>query len=103
MMKGFNNLMTSLDSAMKPSPEDASDTASVRSDISSDCENFEIITYEGGEGEIEDVMFWVAEFQTENKGIVEVASEVIEEESTVTTTSDPSLSSSCKRKDLVRF
>ncbi|KAI4463583.1 hypothetical protein MML48_4g00014004 [Holotrichia oblita] len=48
-----------------------------------------------------DAMFKVLEFHTESKAIIEVASEVIEEESTITTTSDHSLTSSCRRKDIV--
>lgn len=105
MKKGFSSLMTSIDSALKASPDDVSDAASIRSDASSDCDTFEIINVTTDDPNTADIMFRVPEFQNENKGIVEVASEVVEdhEESTMTTASDPSLSSSCKRKDLVSF
>lgn len=103
MKKGFSSLMTSIDTALKASPDDVSDAASIRSDASSDCDTFEIINVTTDDPNTVDIMFRVPEFQNENKGIVEVASEVVEdlEESTMTTASDPSLSSSCKRKDLV--
>lgn len=103
MKKGFSSLMTSIDTALKASPDDISDAVSIRSDASSDCDTFEIINVASDDPNTADVMFSVPEFQNENKGIVEVACEVIEEheESTITTASDPSLSSSCKRKDLV--
>lgn len=103
MKKGFSSLMTSIDTALKSSPDDVSDAVSIRSDASSDCDTFEIINVTTDDPNTADIMFRVPEFQNENKGIVEVASEVIEdhEESTMTTASDPSLSSSCKRKDLV--
>lgn len=95
--------MTSIDSALKPSPDDASDTVSIRSDASSDSENYVVVNM-GAEGDrnIEsiDAMFRVPGYQYENK-VVEMAREVLEEENTLTTTSDHSLTSSCKRRDIV--
>lgn len=103
MKKGFSSLMTSIDSALKPSPDDMSDSLSVRSDGSSDSENYIFLTSPDNKiiEQNVDAMFKVLEFHTESKAIVEVASEVIEEESTITTTSDHSLTSSCRRKDIV--
>ncbi|XP_022906277.1 bridge-like lipid transfer protein family member 3B isoform X2 [Onthophagus taurus] len=107
MKKGFNNLMTSIDIALKPSPDDMSDSMSVRSDGSSDSERFVFIA-SGQDNErcpltmhTVNAMFKVNEFHNDAKTVVEVASEVIEEESTVTTTSDHSITSSCRRKDIV--
>lgn len=103
MKKGFSSLMTSIDSALKPSPEDMSDSLSVRSDGSSDSENYIFLTSPESKmiEQNVDAMFKVPEFHPESKAIIEVASEVIEEESTITTTSDHSLTSSCRRKDIV--
>ncbi|XP_015834568.1 bridge-like lipid transfer protein family member 3A isoform X1 [Tribolium castaneum] len=101
MKKGFANFMSSLDSALKPSPDDVSDTASIRSDASSDSENYVMISMETSDAAISDLMFNVKEFSLENTGPVEMASEVMEDESTITTTSDHSLTSSCRRKDLI--
>ncbi|KAF5286738.1 hypothetical protein FQA39_LY04160 [Lamprigera yunnana] len=99
--KGFSTLMTSLDTALKHSPDDASDTISIRSDASSDSENFVVVNM-GMEGERNteslEAMFRVPGYQYEPTN-VEVGREVVEEENT--TTSDHSLTSSCKRKDLV--
>ncbi|XP_063909988.1 bridge-like lipid transfer protein family member 3B isoform X3 [Zophobas morio] len=89
------------DSALKPSPDDTSDTASIRSDASSDSENYVLISMEASDGAVSDLMFNVKEFSAENAAPVEVASEVLEDESTITTTSDHSLTSSCRRKDLI--
>lgn len=101
MKKGFTNLMSSLDSALKPSPDEASDTASIRSDASSDSENYVLISLDSSDPVTTDVMFTVREFSAETTAAVEMASEVLEEESTITTVSDHSLTSSCRRKDLV--
>jgi hypothetical protein len=101
MKKGFSNWMSSLDSALKPSPDDASDTASIRSDASSDSENYVMISMETSDPAISDLMFSVKEFSQEATAPVEMASEVMEDESTITTTSDHSLTSSCRRKDLI--
>ncbi|XP_014232860.1 UHRF1-binding protein 1-like isoform X2 [Trichogramma pretiosum] len=95
MKKGFSNLMTSLDSALKPSPEDGSDTISMQSDVSSDSENYLVVSLEDQE-KIDAV------FNVDNSiriAAVEEASEVVEE--TPDTQSEKSLDSVCKRKDLV--
>lgn len=95
--------MTSIDSALKPSPDDASDTISIRSDASSDSENYVVVNM-GADGdrntESLDAMFRLPGQNYENK-VVEVARDVLEEENTITTNSDHSLTSSCKRRDLV--
>lgn len=103
MRKGFSSLMTSIDSALKPTMDasDASDTMSIRSDVSSDSENYIFLNMEQDSMQKADDMFIVPEFMSQNKGMVEIASEVIEEESTITSTSEHSLTSSCRRKDLV--
>lgn len=95
MKKGFSNFMTSLDSALKPSPEDGSDTVSMRSDVSSDSENYIVVS-------LEDQEKVDAAFSVDNNiriTTVEEASEVVEE--TPDTQSEKSLDSMCKRKDLV--
>lgn len=99
--KGFSSLVTTFDNALKPSPDDMSDTISIRSDASSDSEKFVMVPTDDRIMETVDDMFFVLEFCYENKGTVEIASEVLEEESSITTTSDHSLASSCRRKDLV--
>ncbi|XP_076255690.1 bridge-like lipid transfer protein family member 3B isoform X1 [Rhynchophorus ferrugineus] len=96
--KGFSSLMSSIDSALKPSPEDMSDTMSIRSDVSSDSEQIVMINYEEDVRGV-DYMFFVNGMPELER--VEEAAEVIEEESTMTSTSDHSLTSSCRRKDLV--
>lgn len=101
--KGFSTLVTSLDTALKASPDDMSDTISIRSDASSDSEKYVMVPADDRNVETIDDMFFVLEFFYENKGTVEIASEVLEDESSVTTTSDHSLASSCRRKDLVRI
>lgn len=95
MKKGFSNFMTSLDSALKPSPEDGSDTISMQSDVSSDSENYVVVS-------LEDQEKMDAVFNVDNSiriTTVEEASEVVEE--TPDTQSEKSLDSICKRKDLV--
>lgn len=104
MKKGFTNFMSSIDSALKTSVDDASDTMSIRSD-SSDSENYILINM-NDEGPLCDLMFNFKRNYDFNDnsttGIVEMASEVfVEEESTLTTTSEHSRASSYKRKDLV--
>lgn len=103
LKKGFTSIATSIDSALKSSPDDMSDTISIRSDISSDSEHF-VVVPTGGEGNVEstDLMFYVAEFCDDSKS-VEIASDVLEEENSLTSNSDHSLASSCRRKDLVSF
>ncbi|KAG8035486.1 hypothetical protein G9C98_006932 [Cotesia typhae] len=96
MKKGFANLMTSIDSALKASPEDgSSDTVSMRSDLSSDSENYIVVSLE--DQEKSDSLF--GNLNVTNITAVEEASEVIEE--TPDTQSEKSLDSACKRKDLV--
>ncbi|XP_078033500.1 bridge-like lipid transfer protein family member 3B isoform X4 [Augochlora pura] len=96
MKKGLSNLMTSFDSALKASPEDgSSDTVSIRSDISSDSENYVLVSLQ--DQEKLDTMFSVD--NTMRITTVEEASEVVEE--TPDTQSEKSLDSVCKRKDIV--
>ncbi|XP_047351332.1 UHRF1-binding protein 1-like isoform X1 [Vespa velutina] len=96
MKKGFSNLMTSIDSALKASPEDgSSDTVSMRSDISSDSENFALINLQD-QDKLEGI------FTIDNTiriTAVEEASEVVEE--TPDTQSEKSVDSVCKRKDII--
>lgn len=103
MKKGFSNFMSSIDSALKPSGDDASDTLSIRSD-SSDSENYVMVNI-GEEGNTCDLMFSLKNTCESSElgatALIEMASEVIEEESTITTLSEPSLHESCRRKDLV--
>jgi hypothetical protein len=114
--KGFSSLMTSIDSALKPSPDDASDTVSLRSDASSDSENYVVVNMGGDSGAVDKVMFECVDamFRVDpNSGNgetplpqqLEVASEVVPEEedvtATTTTSSERSVDSSCKRRDLV--
>ncbi|XP_025835027.1 UHRF1-binding protein 1-like isoform X3 [Agrilus planipennis] len=98
---GFSSMKKSLksmiESTMKPSMDDASETMSIKSDVSSDSDNLEVISVVGRELEIEDAMFYVDRFE-ENKQI-EVASEV--EEDSLTTISERSYTSSYRRRDLV--
>lgn len=95
MKKGFSNLMTSIDSALKVSPEDgSSDTMSMRSDVSSDSENYVLVNLQD-QGKID-------AFGLDNTiriTAVEEASEVVEE--TPDTQSEKSMDSVCKRKDIV--
>lgn len=108
MKKGFSNLMTSIDSALKSSPDDMSDTVSIRSDASSDSENYVVVNLESGERNVEcmDAMFRVQGVNSDlpaRAAVVEMASEVIEDENTVTTPSEHSLASTYKRRDLVSY
>ncbi|KAK9304641.1 hypothetical protein QLX08_004066 [Tetragonisca angustula] len=96
MRKGLSNLMTSIDSALKASPEDgSSDTMSIRSDVSSDSENYVLINLQ--DQEKLDAMFSVD--NSIRMTAVEEASEVVEE--TPDTQSEKSMDSVCKRKDIV--
>lgn len=96
MKKGLSNLMTSIDSALKASPEDgSSDTVSIRSDVSSDSENYVLINLQ--DQEKLDTMFSVD--NSIRITTVEEASEVVEE--TPDTQSEKSMDSVCKRKDIV--
>lgn len=97
---GFTNLMSTIESAVKTSPEDMSDTLSVRSDLSSDSDNFIMVNMESertdsGLGGMD------AAFRVENKpppSSIELASEVFEE-ATPSEVSD--VTSSFRRKDTV--
>ncbi|XP_057672288.1 bridge-like lipid transfer protein family member 3B [Diorhabda carinulata] len=96
MKKGFTSLMSSIDSALKPSPDDLSDTMSIRSDVSSDSEKFVHINCDLDIAGAE-IIFVVFEFSER----IEEASEVLEEDNTLTTTSEHSVTSTSRRKDLV--
>ncbi|CAG9864349.1 unnamed protein product [Phyllotreta striolata] len=97
MRKGITSLMSSIDSALKASPDDASDTASIRSDVSSDSEKFVHINCDLDIAGAE-ILFVVAEFYER----IEEAAEVVEEDHTATTTtSERSATSTGRRKDLV--
>ena len=100
LTSGFTNLMSTLESAVKTSPEDMSDTLSVRSDLSSDSDNFIMVNIEtdrtdSGLGGMD------ALFRVDNRPAtsVELASEVFEEP-TPSEVSD--VTSSFRRKDVVR-
>ncbi|XP_076064331.1 bridge-like lipid transfer protein family member 3B isoform X3 [Oratosquilla oratoria] len=99
LTSGFTSFMSTLESAVKTSPEDMSDTMSVRSDLSSDSDNFIMVNMEtdrtdSGLGGMDAALFRVADKPSAS---VEVASEVFEE----ATPSEVSLSSSIKRKDSI--
>ncbi|XP_064535125.1 bridge-like lipid transfer protein family member 3A isoform X1 [Drosophila montana] len=110
MKKGFSSFMTSIDSAIKSGTpnDDASDTFSVQSDISSDSENFSIVMGDDKTMDCMDVMFRLNPFTTDNNmkaSPVEVASEVYEEPSSYKTNmsspSEPSEAITWRRRDLV--
>ncbi|KAL7740313.1 hypothetical protein ACLKA6_018758 [Drosophila palustris] len=110
MKKGFSSFMTSIDSAIKSGTpnDDASDTFSVQSDISSDSENFAIVMGDDKTMDCMDVMFRLNPFTNDNNmkaSPVEVASEVYEEPSSYKTNmsspSEPSEASTWRRRDLV--
>ncbi|XP_033236415.1 UHRF1-binding protein 1 isoform X1 [Drosophila pseudoobscura] len=110
MKKGFSSFMTSIDSAIKSGTpnDDASDTFSIQSDISSDSENFAIVMGDDKTMDCMDVMFRLNPFTTDNNmkaSPVEVASEVYEEPSSYKTNmsspSEPSEGSTWRRRDLV--
>ncbi|CAK9832841.1 UHRF1-binding protein 1-like [Anthophora retusa] len=97
MKKGFSNLMTSLDSAlMKASPEEgSSDTVSIRSDVSSDSENYVLVSLQD-----QDKLDAMLSIDNSTRiAPIEEANEVIEE--TPDTQSEKSMDSVCKRKDIV--
>ncbi|XP_071452381.1 bridge-like lipid transfer protein family member 3B isoform X2 [Hetaerina americana] len=108
MRKGLSNLMTSIDSTFGIRPttgtEDSSDTVSIRSDASSeDSDMFEIVNLEAQEASA-DAIFRVCTRPTVNVPlpVVEMASEVLEQEGEETSSStNHSFRSLCKRKDLV--
>lgn len=58
MKKGFSSFMTSIDSALKTNmTDDMSDTISIQSDISSDSENYVILSADDKTADCMDVMF----------------------------------------------
>ncbi|XP_022221973.2 UHRF1-binding protein 1-like isoform X4 [Drosophila obscura] len=110
MKKGFSSFMTSIDSAIKSGTpnDDASDTFSTQSDLSSDSENFASVMGDDKTMDCMDVMFRLNPFTTDNNmkaSPVEVASEVYEEPSSYKTNmsspSEPSEGSTWRRRDLV--
>ncbi|ALC39333.1 CG34126 [Drosophila busckii] len=110
MKKGFSSFMTSIDSAIKSGTpnDDASDTFSVQSDMSSDSENYAIVMGDDKTMDCMDVMFRLNPFTTDTNvkvSPVEVASEVYEEPSSYKTNmsspSEPSEGSTWRRRDLV--
>ncbi|XP_055713176.1 bridge-like lipid transfer protein family member 3B isoform X2 [Phlebotomus papatasi] len=104
--KGFSNMMTSIDSALKVGQDDASDTFSIHSDLSSDSENYIMVE---GTADCMDVMFRLNPFSTDSNlkaSPVEMASEVCEEQSgayktNISSPSEPSEASIWRRRDLV--
>ncbi|KAH8329538.1 hypothetical protein KR074_012549, partial [Drosophila pseudoananassae] len=111
MKKGFSSFMTSIDSAIKSGTpnDDASDTFSIQSDISSDSENFAIVMGDDKTMDCMDVMFRLNPFTNDNNmkaSPVEVASEVYEEQpssykTNASSPSEPSEGSTWRRRDLV--
>ncbi|XP_055916204.1 bridge-like lipid transfer protein family member 3B isoform X6 [Eupeodes corollae] len=111
MKKGFSSFMTSIDSAIKSGNpnDDASDTFSIQSDISSDSENFAIVMSDDKTTDCIDVMFRLNPFTTDSNlkaSPVEVASEVYEEptnnyKTNLSSPSEPSEASTWRRRDLV--
>lgn len=108
--KVFNRMTNSIDAALKPSLDDASDTASLRSEGSSDSENYVMIGGESGgidrPFDASDAMFRITSYPDNSMQKVEMASEVLEEEPTGTVVTTPSeradsIDSSIKRRDLV--
>ncbi|KAF7989984.1 hypothetical protein HCN44_008658 [Aphidius gifuensis] len=94
MKKGFANFITSIDSALNPLPEDgSSDTVSMRSDLSSDSENYVVVTFED-----DNIDTTFTGINTTGITPVEQASEVIEE--FIETHNDKSIDSSCKKNDI---
>ncbi|XP_032311264.1 UHRF1-binding protein 1-like isoform X5 [Drosophila ananassae] len=111
MKKGFSSFMTSIDSAIKSGTpnDDASDTFSIQSDISSDSENYAIVMGDDKTMDCMDVMFRLNPFTNDNNmkaSPVEVASEVYEEQpssykTNASSPSEPSEGSTWRRRDLV--
>lgn len=111
MKKGFSSFMTSIDSAIKSGTpnDDASDTFSIQSDISSDSENYAAVMGDDKTMDCMDVMFRLNPFTNDNNmkaSPVEVASEVYEEQpssykTNMSSPSEPSEGSTWRRRDLV--
>jgi hypothetical protein len=99
MKKGFSKFMTSIDSALttNASFDDGSDTISIQSDFSDDSEFFVVL---GDSGDGNDFMF---KLNPATNAPVEVASEVCEDPylTNMSSPSEPSETSSLKRRDLV--
>lgn len=104
MKKGLNNLFSSIDSALKSTGDDISDTMSWRSDASSDSENYVVVSGELEPGGVETMFRVQGGTGTEpaRSTVVEMASEVVEEDNT-TSPSEHSLASTYKRRDLVSY
>ncbi|KAL5279581.1 UHRF1BP1L family protein [Megaselia abdita] len=111
MKKGFSSFMTSIDSAIKSgsnvNDDLMSDTMSIRSDISSDSENISFILNDDKTTDCIDVMFKLNPFTSDpmKNSPVEVGSEMCEEaisfKTNMSSPSEPSETSTWKRKDLV--
>uniref|UniRef100_A0A3F2Z136 Chorein_N domain-containing protein n=1 Tax=Anopheles minimus TaxID=112268 RepID=A0A3F2Z136_9DIPT len=107
MKKGFSHLMTSIDSALKTNTsDDISDTLSVQSDLSSDSELQRVLEDTEKTTDCMDAMFRLYPFGQESTikmAPIEVASEVCEDPflTNMSSPSDPSESSSLKRRDIV--
>ncbi|KAF4523469.1 hypothetical protein B566_EDAN014989 [Ephemera danica] len=94
---GFTNLMTSFDSAMKASPDDASDSLSVRSDGSSDSD-FLVVNLQQERTDLLDATFILPPSTNPGRATIEEASEVVEEDETPSEHSEASL---FRRRDVV--
>lgn len=88
MKKGFSSLMTSIESSVKTSPEDMSDTISIQSDLSSDSENFVLLNLENNQlagtersdsGLGLDAAFRADVSRNVDNAVIEVAAEAMEE------------------------
>ncbi|XP_058062707.1 bridge-like lipid transfer protein family member 3B [Anopheles bellator] len=107
MKKGFSHFMTSIDSALKTNTsDDVSDTLSVQSDLSSDSELQRVLEDTEKTTDCMDAMFKLYPFGQESSNKmapIEVASEVCEDPflTNMSSPSEPSESSSLKRRDLV--
>lgn len=100
MRKNFSSFMTSIDTALKTSTDDISDTVSIHSDYSSDSENFIMILGDDKTVDCMDVMFKLNPFANDVKvAPVEQATECCEDEDS--SPSEPSEASSLRRRDLV--
>ena len=101
--------MTSIDSALKTNPsfDDASDTISIQSDISSDSEFLTVLAdIDKATTDCNDFMFKLNPFSNDSKNApVEVASEVCEDPflTHMSSPSEPSEASSLRRRDLVQM
>lgn len=103
MKKGFSRFMTSIDSALTTTAsfDDGSDTISIQSDFSDDSDFFVVLGESGGDGN--EFMFKLNPAPDQKLAPVEVASEVCEDPylTNLSSPSEPSETSSLKRRDLV--